>query len=110
MSPCLFNLYAEHIIRNAELDELQVGIKIARTNTTNLRYANDTTLMAENEDELKSILMRMKEKSEKAGLRLKFQKTKIMASVPITSWQIEGEKVETVTDFLSLGSKNHCRP
>ena len=84
MSPCLFNLYAEHIIRNAELDELQVGIKIARTNPTNLRYANDTTLMAENEDELKSILMRMKEKSEKTGLRLKFQKTKIMASGPIT--------------------------
>ena len=110
MSPCLFNLYAEHIIQNAELDELQVGIKIARTNTTNLRYANDSTLMAENEEELKSILMRMKKKSEKAGLKLKFQKTKIMASGPITSWQIEGEKVETVTDFLSLGSKSHCGP
>ena len=110
MSPCLFNLYAEYIIRNAELDELQVGIKIARTNITSLRYVNDTTLMAENEEELKSILMTMKEKSEKAGLKLRFQKTKIMASGTITSCQIEGEKVETVTDFLSLGSKNHCVP
>ena len=110
MSPYLFNLYAEYIIRNAELDELQVGIKIARTNITSLRYVNDTTLMAENEEELKSILMTMKEKSEKAGLKLRFQKTKIMASGTITSCQIEGEKVETVTDFLSLGSKNHCVP
>ena len=103
LPPCLFNLYAEHIMQNAGLDEAR--IKIARRNINNLRYADDATLMAEREEELKSLLMRMKEKSEKAGLKLSIQKTKIMASRPITSWQIHGEKVEAVTDFIFLGSK-----
>ena len=104
LSPCLFNLYAEYIMRNAGLDEAQAGIKIARRNINNLRYADDTTLVAESE-ELKSLLMKMKEKSEKVGLKLNIQKTKIMASGSITSWQIEGEKVEIMTDFIFLGSK-----
>ena len=101
----MFNLYAEHIMRNAGLDELQAGIKIGGRNINNLRYADDTTLMAESEEELKSLLMRVKEESERAGLKLNIKKTKIMASGPITSWQIEGENVEVVTDFLFLGSK-----
>ena len=104
LSPCLFNLYAEYIMRNAGLEEAQAGIKIARRNINNLRYADDTTLMAESEEELKSLLMKVKEESEKVGLKLKIQKTKIMASGPITSWQIERGKVEAVTDFIFLGS------
>ena len=104
LSPCLFNLYAEYIMRNAGLEEGQAGIKIARRNISNLRYADDTTLMAESE-ELKSLLMKVKEESEKVGLKLNIQKTKIMASSPITSWQIDGETVETVADFIFLGSK-----
>ena len=100
----LFNLYAEYIMRNAELDEVQAGIKIARRNINNLRYADDTTLMAENE-ELKSFLMKVKEESEKVCLKLSIQRTKIMASGPITSWQIDGETAETVSDFILLGSK-----
>ena len=100
LSPCLFNLYAEYIMRNAGLDEGQAGIKIARRNINNLRYANSTTLIAETE-ELKSLLMKMKEESEKVGLKLNIQKTKIMASGPITSWQIDGGKVEEVTVFFS---------
>ena len=100
LSPCLFNLYAEYIMRNAELDEVQAGIKIARRNINNLRYADDTTLMAESEAELKSLLTKVKEESEKIGLKLKIQKTKIMASGPITSWEIDGETVETVSDFI----------
>ena len=103
LSPCLFNLYAEYILRNAGLDEAQAGIKIARRNINNLRYADDTTLMEESEEELKSILM--KEEDEKAGLKLSIQKTKIMTSGPITSWQIDGETMETVTDFIFGGSK-----
>ena len=103
MSPCLFNFYAEYIIRNAGLEEAQAGIKIAGRNINNLRYADDTTLMAESEEELKSLLM--KEESEKVGLKLNIQKTKIMASSLITSWQIDGETVETVSDFIFLGSK-----
>ena len=94
---------------NGGLDEAQAGIKIAGRNVSNLRYADDTTLMAESEEELKSILMRVKEESEKVGLKLNIQKTKIMASGPVTSWQIDGETMETVTDFIFLGSKNHCR-
>ena len=105
LSPCLFNLYAEHIMRNAELEEAQAGIKISRRNINNLRYADDTTLMAESEEELKSLLMKVKEESENVGLMLNIQKTKIMASGPITSWQIDGEIVKTVADFLFLGSK-----
>ena len=105
LSPCLFNFYAEYIMWNARLDEAQAGIKIARRNTNNLRYADDTTLMAESKEELKSLLMKVKEKSEKAGLKLDIQKTKIMASGPITSWQIDGETMETVTDLIFLGSK-----
>ena len=101
MSPCLFNLYAEYIMRNAGLDEAQAGIKIARKNINNLRYADDNTLTAESE-ELKSLLVKMKEESEKVGLKLNIQKTKIMASGPITSWQIDGE---IVSDFIFLGSK-----
>ena len=92
LSPCLFNLYAEYIMRNARLDEAQAGIKIAGRNINNLRYADDTTLMAENEEDLKSLLMKVKEDSEKVGLKLNFQKTKIMASGPITSWQIDGKQ------------------
>uniref|UniRef100_A0A4W2HCP5 RNA-directed DNA polymerase n=1 Tax=Bos indicus x Bos taurus TaxID=30522 RepID=A0A4W2HCP5_BOBOX len=105
LSPCLFNLYAEYIMRNAGLDEAQAGIKIARRNINNLRYADDTTLMAESVEELKSLLMKVKEEGEKAGLKLNIQKTKIMASGPITSWQIDGETAETVADFIFGGSK-----
>ena len=99
LSPCLFNLYAEYIIRNAGQDEVQARIKIAWRNINNLRYADDTTLMAESKEELKSLLMKVKEESEKVGLKLNIQKTKIMASGPITSWQIDGEAMETVRDF-----------
>ena len=102
MSPCLFNLYAEYIIRNAGLDEAQAGIKIARRNIKNLRYADNTTVTTESEEELKSLLMKVKEESEKAGLKLNIQKTNIMASGPITSRQIDGETMETVTDLLML--------
>ena len=105
LSPCLFNLHAEYIMRNAGLEEAQEGIKIASRNINNLRYADDTTLMAESEEELKSLLMKVKEESEKIGLKLNIQKTKIMASGSITSWQIDGETVETVSDFIFLGSK-----
>ena len=105
MSPCLFNFYAEYIIRNAGLEETQAGIKIAGRNIKNLRYADDTTLMAESEEELKSLLMKVKVESEKVGLKLNIQKTKIMASGPITSWQIDGETVEAVSDFILGGSK-----
>ena len=105
LSPCLFNLYAEYIMRNAGLDEAQAGIKIARRNINNPRYADDTTLRAESEEELKNLLIKVKE-SEKVGLKLNIQKTKIMASGPITSWQIDGETMETVTDFIFLGSKS----
>ena len=105
LSPCLFNLYAEYIMRNAGLDEAQPGIKIAGRNINNLRYADNTTLMAESEEALNSLLMKVKEESEKTGLKLNIQKTKIMASVPITSWEIDGEMVETVSDFIFLGSK-----
>ena len=105
LSPCLFNLYAEYIMRNTGLDEAQAGIKTSRRNINYLRYADDTTLMAESEEELKSLLMKVKEESEKVSLKLNIQKTKIMASGPITSWQIDGETVETVTDFIFLGSK-----
>ena len=108
MSPCLFNLYAEYILRNTGLEETQAGIKIARRNINNLRYADDTSLMAESEEELKSLLMKIKEESEKVGLKLNIQKTKIMASGPTTSWQIDGERVETVSDYF-LGLQNHCR-
>ena len=102
MSPCLFNLYAEYIKRNTGLEEAQAGIKITGRNIHNLRYADDTTLVAESEEELKSFLMKVKEESEKVGLKLNIQKTKIVASVPIISWQID---VETVTDFIFLVSK-----
>ena len=105
MSPSLFNLYAEYIMRNAGLEEAQAGIKIAGRNINNLRYGDDTTLTAESEEELKSLLMKMKEESEKVGLKLNIQKTKIMVSGPITSWDIDGETVETVSDFIFLGSK-----
>ena len=105
MSPCLFNFYAEYIIRNAGLEETQAGIKIAGRNINNLRYADDTTLMSESEEELKSLLMKVKVESENVGLKFNIQKTKIMASSPITSWQIDGETMETVTDFIFLGSK-----
>ena len=105
LSPYLFNLYAEYIIRNAGLDEAQAGIKITRRNINNLRYVDDTTLMAESEEELKSLLMKVKEESEKVGLKLNIQKTKIMASSSITSWQINVETVERVADFISGGSK-----
>ena len=103
----LFNIYAEYIMRNPELDEAQAGIKIARRNINNLRYADDTTLMAENE-ELKRLLMKVKEESEKVGLKLNIQKIKIMTSSPITSWQIDGETVKTVTEYF-WGLQNHCR-
>ena len=105
LSPCLFNLYVEYIMRNAGLDEAQAGIKIARRNINNLRCADDTTLMAESEEELKSLLMKVKEESEKVGLKLNIQKTKVMASGPIISWEIDGETVETMTDFIFWGSK-----
>ena len=101
-------LYAEYIMRNAGLEEAQARIKIAGRNINNLRYADDTTLMAESEEELKSLLMKVKEGSEKVGLKLNIQKTKIMASGPITSWKIEGETVETVSDFI-FGGSSHCR-
>ena len=105
LSPCLFNLHAEYIMRNTGLDEAQAGIKIVGRNINNLRYADDTTLIAESEKELKSLLKKVKEESEKIGLKLNIQKTKIMASGPITSWQIDGETVETVADFIFGGSK-----
>src|SRR5574337_289699 len=105
LSPCLFNFYAEYIMRNAGLEEAEAGIKIARRHINNLRYADDTTLMAESEKELKSLLMKVQEESEKVGLKLNIQKMKIMASGPITSWEIDGETVETVSDFIFLGSK-----
>ena len=105
LSPCLFNLYAEYIMRNAGLEEAQAGIKIARKNINNLRYADDTTLMAENEGELKSLLMKVKEERETVGIKLNVQKTKIMASGPITSWQLDGE---TVSDYF-FELQNHCR-
>ena len=103
--PCLFNLYAEHLMRSAGLDEAQAGLKIARRNINNLRYADNTTPMAESEEELKSILMKVKEESEKAGLKLNIQKTKILLSGPIIPWQIDGETMETVTNFIFLGFK-----
>ena len=103
LSPCLFNLHAENIMQNAGLDEAQAGIKIPRRNINNLRYADDTTLMAESEEELKSLLLKVKEESEKVGLKLNIQKTMIMASGPTTSWQIDGETVETVADLYFLG-------
>ena len=105
LSPCLFNFYEEYIMRNAGLEETQAGIKVAGRNINNLRYADDTTLMAESKEELKSLLMKVKEESEKVGLKLNIQKTKIMASSPITSWKINGETMKTVTDFIFLGSK-----
>ena len=105
MSPCLFNLYAEYIVGNAGLEEAQTGIKIAGRNINKLRYADDTTLMAESEEELKSLLMKVKEENEKVDLKLNIQKSKIMASSPITSWQIDGKTVETVSDFIFGGSK-----
>ena len=105
LSPCLFNLYAEYIMRNTGLEEAQAGIKTAGRNLNNLRYADDTTFMAENKEELKSLLMKVKEESEKVGLKLNIQKTKIMASCPITSWQIDGETLGKVADFISWCSK-----
>ena len=105
MSPCSFNLYAEYIMQNAGLDEAQAGIKIARRNINNLRYTDDTTFMTESEEKLKSLLIEVKEENEKADLKLDIQKTKVMAFSPITSWQIDGETIETVTDFIFLGSK-----
>ena len=105
LSPGLFNLHAEYIMQNARLDEVQAKIKIAMRNINNLRYADDTTLMAERKEELENLLMKVKEESEKAGLKLNIQKTKIMASGPITSWQMDRETVETVADFIFLGSK-----
>ena len=108
LSPCLFNFYAEYIMRNAGLEETQAGIKIDSRNINNLRYADDTTLMAESEEELKSLLMKVKEESEKVGLKLNIQKTKITASGLITSWQIDGEIMEIVRDFLLGGLQNHC--
>ena len=105
MSPSLFNFYAEYIMRSAGLEEAQAGIKIARRNINKLTYADDTTLMAESKEELKSLLMKVKEESEKVGLKLTIQKTKIMASGPIISWKTDGETVETVSDFIFLGSK-----
>ena len=105
MSPCLFNFYAEYIRRKAGLEEAQAGIKIAGRNINNLRYADDTTLLAKSKEELKSILMKVKEESKKAGLKFNIQKTKIMASDSITSWQIDGETMERMTEFIFLGSK-----
>ena len=106
LSPCLFNFYAEYIIRNAGLEEAQAGIKIAWRNISNLRYEDDTTLMVESEEELKSLLMKVKEESEKVGLKLNIQKTKIMASGPISSWEIDGETVEAVSDFIFWAPKS----
>ena len=109
MSPCLFNFYADYIMENARPDEAQAGIKIARRNINNLRYSDDTILMVESEEELKSLLMKVKEESEKVGLKLNIQKTKIIASGPITSWEIDGETVETSVRLYFLGLQNHCR-
>ena len=109
LSLCLFNLYAEYIIWNAGLDKAQAGIKISGRNINNLQYADDTTLMAENEEELKSLKMKVKEESKRAGLKLNIQKTKIKISSPITSWQIDGETMEIVRDFIFWGLQNHCR-
>ena len=109
LSPCLFNLYAVYSTRNTVLEETQAGIKIAGRNINNLRYADDITLMAESEEELKSLLIKVKEESEKIDLKLNIQKTKIMASGPITSWQRDGGTVETVTDFIFGGLQNHCK-
>ena len=108
LSPCSFNFYAKYIMRNTGLEEAQAGIKIAGRNINNLKYADDTTLMAESEEELKSLLMKVKMDSENVGLKLNIQKMKIMASGPITSWQINGETVETVADYF-FGLQNHCR-
>ena len=108
LSPCLFDLYAEYIMRNTGLEETQAGIKIAWRNINNLRYADDTALKAESEEELKSLLMKVKEESEKVGLKLNIQKRKIMASGPITSWEVDGETVETVADYF-WGLQNHRR-
>ena len=109
MSPCLFNLYAVNIMRNTGLEEAQAGIKIGERNINNFRYSDDTSHMAESEEELKSLLMKVKEESEKVVLKLNIQKTKIVASGPITSWQIDGETVETVSDFIVFELQNHCR-
>ena len=109
MSPCLFNFYAEYIMRNAGLEEAQAGIKIAGTNINSLRYADDTTLMAKNEEELNSLLMKVKEKSEKVGLKLNIQKSKIMASGPITSWKIDEATMENSDRLHILRLQNHCR-
>ena len=109
LSSCLFNLYADHILRNAGLEEAQAGIKMVGRNINNLRYADDAILMAESEEELKSLLMKVKEESEKVGLMLNIKKTKIMASGPITSWQIDGETVEILSNFIFGGLQNHCR-
>ena len=108
LSPCLFNLHAEYVMRKPGLDEAQAGIKIARRSINNLRYTDDTTLMAESEEDLKSLLMKVKEESEKVGLKLNIQETKIMASSPITSWEIDGETMETVRLYF-FGLQNHCR-
>ena len=109
LSPGLFNFYAEYIMRNTGLEEAQAGIKIAGRNINNLRYADDTTLMAESEEELKCLLMKVKVETEEVGLKLNIQKTKILASGPITSWEIDGETVETVSDIILRGLQNHCR-
>ena len=109
LSTCLFNFYAEYIMRYAGLDEAQTGIKFAGRNISNLRYADDTTLIAESEEELKSLLMKVKEESEKVGLKLNIQKTKIMASGPITSQEIDGETAEAVSDFIFFGLQNQRR-
>ena len=109
LSPCLFNLYAEYIMRNSGLEEAQAGIKIARKNINKLRYADDTILMAEREEELKTLLMKVKEESEKVGLKFNIQKTKIMESGPIASWHIDRERMERVADFTFWGLQNHCR-
>ena len=106
LSPCLFNFYAEYIMRNTGLEEARAGIKIAQRNINNLRYADDITLMAESKEELKTLLMKVKEESEKVGLKLNIQKTKIMASGPITSWELDGETVETVSDFIFWAPKS----
>ena len=109
LSPCLFNLCADYVMRNVGLEEAQAGIKTAGRNINNLRYADDSTLMTDSEEELKSLLMKVKVECEKVGLKLNIQKTKIMASGPITSWEIDGETVETVSDFILGGLPNHCR-
>ena len=108
LSPCLFNLHAENIMQNASLDEIHAGIKIAGRNINNLRYADETTLMAKSKEELMSLSIKVKEESRNAGLKLSIQKTKIMASGPITPWQIDGKTMETLTDFLGGGLQNHC--